>query len=105
MKPNSQTSRQPSRLDAKRFSSGRRSIYPHTRQAFRAPLSEMLSTAKSSEQRRSVPVPGFRDISNEFLGTEMKRTYAAEALFFAVIVGISAWPIVSTLQAMAQFIK
>ena len=32
----------------------------------------------------------------------MKRDYLAEASFFAVIVGVSAWPIVSVMQAMAQ---
>jgi hypothetical protein len=65
----------------------------------------MRSTATSAEQRRSVLAPGFRDLSNQFLGAETKRTYLAEALFFAVIVGISTWPIVSTFQAMAQFMK
>lgn len=54
---------------------------------------------------RPVFAPGFRDLSNEFLGGEAKRNYVAELLFFAIIVGISTWPIVSMLRAMGQFVK
>ena len=50
-------------------------------------------------------VPSFRDLSSEFLATEMKRDYLAEAFLFAIIVGISAWPIVSMFQALAQLNK
>ena len=49
--------------------------------------------------------PSFRDLSSDFLATEMKRNYVAEALFFAVMVGVSAWPMVSLVQAMAQLVK
>jgi hypothetical protein len=49
--------------------------------------------------------PGFRDLSNEFLGAETKRNYVAEVLFFAIIVGVSTWPIISMVQAMAQWMK
>jgi hypothetical protein len=35
----------------------------------------------------------------------MKRDYRAEALFFAVIVGVSAWPIVTMMQALTQLAK
>jgi hypothetical protein len=54
---------------------------------------------------RPVFAPGFRDLSNEFLGAETKRSYVAEVLFFAVIVAVSAWPIVSMLQALGQLAK
>jgi hypothetical protein len=47
----------------------------------------------------------FRHLSSEFFAKEMKRDYLAEASFFAVIVGISAWPIVSMLQALEQLSK
>ena len=50
-------------------------------------------------------VPSFRDLSREFLATEMKRDYRAEALFFAIIVGVSVWPIVTMVQALAQLAK
>jgi hypothetical protein len=54
---------------------------------------------------RPVFAPGFRDLSNEFLRTETKRNYVAEVLFFAVIVGVSAWPMVSLVHALAQMPK
>ena len=65
----------------------------------------MQSAGSSRKLSRPVFAPGFRDLSNEFLGAETKRNYVAEVLFFAIIVGVSTWPIVSMLQAMAQFIK
>ena len=63
--------------------------------------------AANNRRKLSPPVlaPSFRDLSSEFLATEMKRDYLAEALFFAVIVGVSAWPIVSTVEAMGQLVK
>jgi len=45
---------------------------------------------------------GFRDLSSKFLREENPRNYVAEALFFAVIVVVSAWPVASMLRAMGQ---
>lgn len=63
--------------------------------------------APNDRRKLSPPVvaPSFRDLSSEFLATEMKRDYVAEALFFAVIVGVSAWPIVSMFQALGPLVK
>ena len=60
--------------------------------------------AAGSSRRLSRPViaPGFRDLSNKFLATEIKRNFALEALLFVIIVAVSAWPMVSMIQAMAQ---
>jgi len=54
---------------------------------------------------RPLPSPSFRDLSRKFLGVEMKRDYAFEAAFFAIIVAVSAWPIISTLQALTELVK
>ncbi len=54
---------------------------------------------------RPVFAPGFRDLSNEFLGAETTRNYVVEVLFFVIIVGVSAWPIVSMVRALAQLMK
>jgi hypothetical protein len=55
--------------------------------------------------RRKVSAPSvarsFRNLSNEFLGTEMKRDYVTEALCFLIIVSVSAWPIVSMVRALS----
>lgn len=54
---------------------------------------------------RPVFAPGFRDLSNEFLGAETRRSYVAEVLLFAVIVAVSAWPMITMVQALAQLGK
>jgi hypothetical protein len=61
----------------------------------------------ASAAKPAVPQPtaGFRDLSNDFIGAEMKRDYVAEAAFFAIIVAVSAWPIVSMIRAMADLLK
>jgi hypothetical protein len=49
--------------------------------------------------------PLFREVSNDFITSEMKWHYAAEAGFFAIIVALSTWPIVSMVRAMADLVK
>jgi hypothetical protein len=105
MKPNSQISRQFSRLDEEHSSSRLHSNQPRTDFEFHAPASDVESASSSRKLSRPVFAPGFRDLSNEFLATETKRNYVAEVLFFAIIVGVSTWPIVSMMRAVAQFMK
>lgn len=105
MKPNSQISRQLERLDEEGSSSPLRSTHPLTDYRFHASASEVQSAGSSRKLSRPVFAPGFRDLSNEFLGAETKRNYVAEALFFAIIVGVSVWPIVSMVQALAHLMK
>ena len=47
----------------------------------------------------------FRQISREFFGMESTRDYVMEFLFFAIITGVSAWPIVSMARAVEHWIK
>lgn len=105
MKPTSQITRQPGRHDEERSSSLAHSTHPLTDCQFHAPDSAGQSTGSSRKVTRPVFAPGFRDLSNEFLGAETKRNYVAEVLFFAIIVGVSTWPIVSMLRTMAEFVK
>jgi hypothetical protein len=105
MKPNSQISRQLERLDQDGSSSRLRSNHPLTDYHFHAPASEVQSAGSSRKLSRPVFAPGFRNLSNEFFGAETKRNYVAEVLFFTIIVGVSVWPIVSMVQALAQFMK
>jgi hypothetical protein len=105
MKPTSQISRQPGRHDEERSSSLSNSNHPTTDCHFHASASEGQSTGRSGHVTRPVFAPGFRDLSNEFLGAETKRNYVAEAMFFAIIVGVSTWPIVSMVRALAEFVK
>jgi hypothetical protein len=105
MKPTSQISRQPGRQSEESSSSRSLSNQPLIDCYFQAPASDLHSAGSSHKLTRPVFAPGFRDLSNEFLGAETKRNYVAEVLFFAIIVGVSAWPIVSMVQAMAQLAK
>jgi hypothetical protein len=105
MKPTSQISRQPGRPGDESSSSQSHSSRPLTDSHFHAPASAGQSADSSRKLNRPVFAPGFRDLSNEFLGAETKRNYVAEVLFFAIIVGVSAWPIISMVQAMAQLVK
>ena len=49
--------------------------------------------------------PGFRNLSYEFLGAETRRNYVAELFFFAIIVGVSVWPIALMVQALGELLK
>jgi hypothetical protein len=104
MKPTSQVTRQHGRHDEERSSSSLHSNHPLTDCHFHAPMREGQSTS-SSNVTRPVFAPGFRDLSNEFLGAETKRNYVAEVLFFAIIVGVSTWPIASMIRALAELTK
>jgi hypothetical protein len=71
------------------------------------------STAKTGGS--SLPVAGnahrisklrmFRKLSSEFFGTETSRDYVTELTLFAVITGVSAWPIISMIAALYRMLK
>jgi hypothetical protein len=62
---------------------------------------------RASDLNGATPVrtPSLHQLSHDFIASEMKRDYFSEAAFFAIIVGISAWPIVSMVHAMAALVK
>src|SRR5881409_2034849 len=49
--------------------------------------------------------PAFHKLSSEFLGAERSRDYVAELLFFVLITGIAAWPVMSMLIAVIRMIR
>jgi hypothetical protein len=49
--------------------------------------------------------PAFHKLSSEFFGAETSRDYFAELLFFIVITGLAAWPIMSMLIAVIRMIR
>jgi hypothetical protein len=103
MKPNSQISRQPARHDGERSAVQLHSNQPLTDCHFHS--NEMPTGSKDGRLSPPVFAPGFRKLSNEFLGAETTRSYVAEVFFFAIIVGVSVWPIVSMVQALGQLLK
>jgi hypothetical protein len=107
MKPNSQTSRQFDRLDEERSSSRLSSNHPLIDYQLHTSLSERQfgGAGRNHKRGRSLFAPGFREVSNKFLSTEARQHYVFEALFFAIIVAVSAWPIVSMIRALAELVK
>jgi hypothetical protein len=63
------------------------------------------SQVNSSAPWRTTKSPAFHKLSSDFLGGETSRDYVAELLFFILITGLAAWPIVSMLIAVIRLIR
>ena len=61
--------------------------------------------ASSAAVRPATKAPAFHKLSSEFFGAETSREYLAELLFFILITGIAAWPIVSAVVAIIRLIR
>ncbi len=59
----------------------------------------------SSAGRPATKSPAFHKLSSEFFGAETSRDYVAELLFFILITGVAAWPVVSMLIAVIRLIR
>jgi hypothetical protein len=46
----------------------------------------------------------FRDLTRSYLVREKTLEFAMEALFFAIIVAISAWPVLAAANAVGEFL-
>jgi len=55
---------------------------------------------KTSTTRRS-----FRELARAYFARENTLEFVLEALFFAIIVAISAWPILAAAGALTQFFQ
>jgi hypothetical protein len=55
---------------------------------------------KISTTRRS-----FRELTRSYFAGEKSWEFAIEALFFAIIVAISAWPIFAAADALNEFLQ
>jgi len=55
---------------------------------------------KISTTRRS-----FRELTRSYFASEKSWEFAIEALFFAIIVAISAWPILAAADALNEFLQ
>jgi hypothetical protein len=56
--------------------------------------------SKISTTRRS-----FRELTRSYFASEKRWEFAIEALFFAIIVAISAWPIFAAADALNEFLQ
>jgi hypothetical protein len=75
------------------------------------PLTDYSFQATVDTKSGSSPVvpakkaPAFHKLSSEFFGAETSREYFAELLFFILIAGIAAWPIISAVVAIIRLIR
>jgi hypothetical protein len=47
----------------------------------------------------------FRKLSTEFFASETPRDYIAELVFFILITGVAAWPIISSMVAITRLVR
>src|SRR6266568_777918 len=59
----------------------------------------------SSTGQPATKSPAFHKLSSKFFGAERSRDYVAELLFFILITGIAAWPVVSMLIAVTRLVR
>jgi hypothetical protein len=60
--------------------------------------------AKITAGRSITKLTGFHKLSSDFIGTEMVRDFAVEFSTFTLIAVISAWPIYSSIVAVARLL-
>jgi hypothetical protein len=61
--------------------------------------------ASSSAVLPATKAPAFYKLSSQFFGAETIRNYVAELLFFTMIAGIAAWPVISMLHAITRMVR
>ena len=66
-------------------------------------LSAEHASAKKTPVARELQT--FRKLSTEFFATEAPRDYVAELLFFILVTGIAAWPIISSMVAITRLVR
>jgi hypothetical protein len=64
---------------------------------------------KNSNQRKikktSITRGSFRELARAYFARENSLEFALEALFFAIIVAISAWPMLAAAGALHEFFR
>ncbi len=60
---------------------------------------------KRTPYRRSLVLRSFRGLTRSYFASEKSWEFAIEALLFAIIAAISAWPIFAAADALNQFLQ
>jgi hypothetical protein len=60
---------------------------------------------KPTPDRTSRTLRAFRAVTHKYFATEAIREFAVEAFLFAIIVAISAWPIIAAANALNEFLE
>jgi ABC-type uncharacterized transport system fused permease/ATPase subunit len=65
----------------------------------------MVNMTDRRQYRRSLVLRSFRQLSRSYFASEKSWEFVIEALLFAIIVAISAWPIFAAADALNQFLQ
>jgi hypothetical protein len=60
---------------------------------------------RQSRLQRAAARRPFRELAQSYLAGERPVEFAVEALLFAIIVAISAWPVLNAVSALEQFLQ
>jgi hypothetical protein len=55
--------------------------------------------------RQSLVLRSFRGLARSYFASEKSWEFAVEAMLFAIIAAISAWPIVAAIDALSEFLQ
>jgi hypothetical protein len=102
MKPTPQINHNKRAPDRDNRSRRSRQSFPLTDYNHRATAEAQMG---SSASRPAPKLPAFHKLSSELFGAKTSPDYIAELLFFILITGISAWPIISAIVAVTRLVR
>lgn len=65
----------------------------------------MVNMTDRRQYRRSLVLRSFRQLSRSYFASEKSLEFVIEALLFAIVVAISAWPVFAAADALNQFLQ
>jgi hypothetical protein len=65
----------------------------------------LIRPRKPSGNKRPATRLSFRELSRGYFASEKSLEFVIEALLFATMMAISAWPIVAAIDALNQFLQ
>jgi hypothetical protein len=68
-------------------------------------LTVKRTIVRRTDKQRSATRGSLREVVRSYLAGERRAEFTIEALLFAIIVAISAWPIFQAVEALNQFLQ
>jgi hypothetical protein len=68
-------------------------------------LDTMVNMPDRRQYTRSLVLRSFRQLSRSYFASEKSWEFVIEALVFAIIAAISAWPVFAAADALNQFLQ
>ncbi len=79
-----------------------RAPFPQSNYNFQPTPNDLAPASVRSTKTARPDLRAFRQLSGEFMRGETRRNHLVEMLVFAVVAGLTAWPLVSLLIVLAQ---